>query len=64
MPELNCTLSSGLWNHLQCRGTSLRLQIQRQGDNHIDLPETADFLKADLRRDPTASLARAEGEKK
>jgi acetolactate decarboxylase len=49
---------------LQCRGTNLRLQIQREGDYHIALPETEDFLKANLRRDPTAALAQAEGEKK
>lgn len=49
---------------LQCRGKSLRLQIQREGDYHIVLPETEDFLKANLRRDPTAALAKAEGEKK
>ena len=49
---------------LQCRGSNLRLQIQRQGDYHVALPETEDFLKADLRRDPTAELAQAEGEKK
>jgi acetolactate decarboxylase len=49
---------------LQCRGKNLRLQIQREGDYHIVLPETADFLKANLRRDPTAALAKAEGEKK
>jgi acetolactate decarboxylase len=49
---------------LQCSGRSLRLQIQREGDYHIALPETADFLKADLRRDPTADLTRAEGETK
>jgi acetolactate decarboxylase len=49
---------------LQCRGTNLRLQIQREGDYHIALPETADFLKANLRRDPTAALAQAEGEKR
>lgn len=49
---------------LQCRGRNLRLQIQREGDYHIVLPETDDFLKADLRRDPTADLAKAEGEKK
>jgi acetolactate decarboxylase len=48
---------------LQCRGSDLRLQIQRAGDYRIALPETADFLKADLRRDPSADLARAEGEK-
>jgi acetolactate decarboxylase len=49
---------------LQCRGKDLRLQIQREGDYHIVLPETDDFLKANLRRDPTAALAKAEGEKK
>jgi alpha-acetolactate decarboxylase len=48
---------------LQCRGSDLRLQIQREGDYHIALPETEDFLKADLHRDPAADLARAEGEK-
>ena len=47
---------------LQCRGKSLRLQIQREGDYHIVLPETEDFLKANLRRDPTAALAKAESE--
>lgn len=49
---------------LQCRGTNLRLQIQREGDYHIALPETEDFLKADLRRDPSADLAKAEAKKK
>jgi acetolactate decarboxylase len=49
---------------LQCRGKNLRLQIQREGDYHIVLPETEDVLKANLRRDPTAALAKAEGEKK
>jgi len=49
---------------LQCRGKNLRLQIQREGDFHIVLPETDDFLKANLRRDPTTALAKAEGEKK
>ena len=49
---------------LQCRGASLQLQIQVEGDYHIALPETEEFLKADLRRDASADLARAEGEKK
>jgi acetolactate decarboxylase len=49
---------------LQCRGKNLRLQIQREGDYHLVLPETQDFLKANLRRDPTKALAQAEGEKK
>ena len=49
---------------LQCRGANLRLQIQREGNYHVALPETEDFLKADLCRDPVADLAEAEGEKK
>lgn len=49
---------------LQCRGKDLHLQIQREGSYHVVLPETEDFLKANLRRDPTADLAQAEGEKK
>jgi acetolactate decarboxylase len=49
---------------LQCRGSDLRLQIQRGGEFRMALPETEDFLKADLRRDPAVDLARAEGERK
>jgi acetolactate decarboxylase len=49
---------------LQCSGANLRLQIQREGNYHVALPETEDFLKADLRRDPAADLAQAEGAKK
>jgi len=49
---------------LQCRGANLHLQIQREAVLALALPETEEFLKADLRRDPTADLARAEEEKK
>ena len=49
---------------LECSGLNLRLQIQREGDYHVALPETEDFVKADLRRDPGADLAKAEGAKK
>jgi acetolactate decarboxylase len=49
---------------LQCRGRDLRLQIQREGEYHVVLPKTENFLNADLRRDPSADLAKAEGEKK
>lgn len=49
---------------LQCCGSDLRLQIQKGGEYRLALPETEDFLKADLRRDPARDLARAEGEKK
>jgi hypothetical protein len=38
--------------------------MQAEGDYHLALPENEEFLKADLRRDPTADLAEAEGEKK
>jgi acetolactate decarboxylase len=49
---------------LQFRGRDLRLQIQREGEYHVVLPETEDFLKADLGRDSTADLKQAEGERK
>jgi acetolactate decarboxylase len=49
---------------LQCRGNNLRLQIQTEANYHLVLPETSDFLKANLKRDPTGALAQAEGEKK
>jgi acetolactate decarboxylase len=49
---------------LECSGTNLHLQIQQEGRYEVALPETDDFLKADLRRDPSADLAQAEGAKK
>lgn len=45
---------------LQCSGRELRLQVQREGDYRLALPETAEFLKADLHRDPSADLEKAE----
>jgi hypothetical protein len=36
--------------------------MQRETVIALALPETEDFLKADLSRDPTADLTRAEGE--
>jgi acetolactate decarboxylase len=48
---------------LKCRGANLRLQIQRETEYHVAFPETEAFLKADLRRDPAAALAKAEGAK-
>lgn len=45
---------------LGCRGSNLRLQIQREGDYRIALPETEDFLNGDLSRDRSAELAQAE----
>jgi acetolactate decarboxylase len=49
---------------LDCRGSNLRLEIQQEGEFHLALPETADFLKADLRGDPAADLLQAEGKQK
>jgi acetolactate decarboxylase len=46
---------------LGCAGANLSFQIQRENNYHIAFPETLDFLKADLRRDPAADLAKAEG---
>ena len=45
---------------LGCSGADLFVQLQRAGDIRIALPETEDFLKGDLRRDPSADLAKAE----
>ena len=41
-------------------GADLFVQLQRAGDIRIALPETEDFLKGDLRRDPSADLSKAE----
>lgn len=49
---------------LGCSGAGMRLQVQRDCDLRVALPETADFLKGDLRRDPAADLATAEGPRK
>ena len=49
---------------LDCAGAKLSLQIQQEGSYHVAIPETEDFLKADLRRDPAEDLAKAEGVKK
>jgi acetolactate decarboxylase len=48
---------------LQCRGKNLRLQIQREGEPHRTARNRR-FSETNLRRDPTAALAKAEGEKK
>jgi acetolactate decarboxylase len=45
---------------LACSGRNLKLQVQREGALHFALPETVDFLKADLTRDPTKDLEFAE----
>jgi acetolactate decarboxylase len=45
---------------LDCRGRALKVRVQEEADVHLALPETAAFRRADLTRDPTADLDRAE----
>ena len=45
---------------LDCAGRDLRIQIQRELDLRVSLPHSAEFLTADLTRDPTSDLDRAE----
>lgn len=46
---------------LGCSGSGLRLQVQRDSNVQIALPETEGFLKGDLQHDPADDLSRAEG---
>ena len=45
---------------LEGSGRGLRLQIQREVDLRLSLPESAEYLRADLTRDPSADLDQAE----
>jgi acetolactate decarboxylase len=45
---------------LECRGTELTLQLQRGTRFSLVLPETNSFLDADLHRDPSEDLEKAE----
>jgi acetolactate decarboxylase len=45
---------------LACSGKHLRVRVQRLNDFHLSLPESEEFLKADLTRDPSKDLAYAE----
>ena len=45
---------------LACQGASLRAEAQHLSDFRIAIPETAAFLSADLSRDPSAALEKAE----
>jgi acetolactate decarboxylase len=45
---------------LECAGAGLRLQVQALADLRVALPSTEEFLRADLTRDPSADLERAE----
>jgi acetolactate decarboxylase len=45
---------------LECAGTGLRVQVQTLADLRVALPSNAEFLRADLTRDPSADLETAE----
>jgi len=45
---------------LDCRGHDLRVRLQEESDVHLALPDTAAFRGADLTRDPTADIDKAE----
>ena len=47
---------------LNCRGQGLRVQVQHAADFRMAIPETPEFLKADLTRDPSQALDQAERE--
>jgi acetolactate decarboxylase len=45
---------------LDCSGKNLRIQLERLNDFHLSLPESEEFLKADLTKDTSKDLAYAE----
>lgn len=45
---------------LECAGSGLRVQVQRLADLRLALPSSEEFLRADLARDPSADLEKAE----
>lgn len=47
---------------LELRATSLSVELHTQDHLHLALPDTAGFLAADLRGDPSTALAQAEGD--
>ncbi len=47
---------------LDLQAEQLELQLQLESDFRMAIPETADFLQADLTRDPTNDLAKAEND--
>ena len=48
---------------LSLSATNLQLMLAEETDFKIALPESADFLQADLNIDPSEALAKAEGAK-
>lgn len=45
---------------LECSGQNLRIRLERLNDFHLSLPESEEFLKADLTKDTSKELAYAE----
>ncbi|QHN03772.1 acetolactate decarboxylase [Granulicella sp. WH15] len=45
---------------LQCNGMDLRIRVERLNDFHLSLPESEEFLRADLTKDTAKELAYAE----
>jgi acetolactate decarboxylase len=45
---------------LGCSGSNLRVRVERLNDFHLSLPESEEFLQADLSKDTSADLAYAE----
>jgi acetolactate decarboxylase len=45
---------------LECSGTNLRVRVEKLNDFHLSLPESEEFLRADLTKDPSKDLAYAE----
>ncbi|WP_254061422.1 acetolactate decarboxylase [Granulicella sp. L60] len=45
---------------LQCNGRDLRIRVERLNDFHLSLPESEEFLRADLTKDTAKELAYAE----
>lgn len=45
---------------LQCSGKNLRVRVERLNDFHLSLPESEEFLRADLTKDTSKDLAYAE----
>jgi acetolactate decarboxylase len=45
---------------LECSGTNLRVRVEKLNDFHLSLPESEEFLRADLTKDASKDLAYAE----
>ena len=45
---------------LDCSGSNLRVRVERLNEFHLSLPESEEFLRANLTKDPSKELAYAE----